>query len=96
MHIIDFHTHLLTKDMVNPTTQNFLEEVNPEFVNKIEEYANDPRLFTGHLRSQGVTYAVILPEYAPATSEPPLPQNPVYSRSHRNRSDRIWHDADHT
>ena len=68
MDIIDFHTHLLTKDMVNPTTLNFLEDVNPDFFYKIEEYGNNPNLFTEHLRSQGLTYAVILPEYAPATS----------------------------
>lgn len=68
MNIIDFHTHLLTRDMVNPTTLNFLEQVNPEFLAKIEEYEKDPNMFTEHLRSQGVTYAVILPEYAPATS----------------------------
>jgi len=68
MDIIDFHTHLLKKDMSNPTLLNFLEEINPEFYARIEEYANNPRLFTEYLKSQGVKYAVVLPEHAPATS----------------------------
>lgn len=68
MDIIDFHTHLLKKDMSNPSLLNFLEEINPEFYARIEEYANNPQLFTEYLKSQGVKYAVVLPEHAPATS----------------------------
>jgi len=66
--VIDFHTHLLKKELLNPTHLNYLEAANPEFYSKMEEFARDPALFTGYLRSQGVTYAVLLPEYAPATS----------------------------
>ncbi|MDB4443857.1 amidohydrolase family protein [bacterium] len=68
MNIIDFHTHLLKKEMITNTHLSFLEEVNPEFVRRIDEYADNPALFTAYLRSQGVTRAVLLPEYAPATS----------------------------
>ncbi len=68
MDIIDFHTHLLIKEMSNPTLLNFLEEINPEFYVRIEEYANNPQLFTEYLKSQGVKYAVVLAEHAPATS----------------------------
>jgi len=66
--IIDFHTHLLRKDMVNPTTLDFLEEVNPRFLAEIDAFAEDPSKFTDYLESQGISLAVVLPEYAPATS----------------------------
>ncbi|MBW1998330.1 MAG: amidohydrolase [Deltaproteobacteria bacterium] len=68
MKVIDFHTHLLKKDMLTPTHVRFLEETNPKFFERIDQYAADPGLFASYLRSQGVSCAVVLPEYAPATS----------------------------
>jgi predicted TIM-barrel fold metal-dependent hydrolase len=68
MEVIDFHTHLLKSEMANPTTLNFLESVNPAFFAEIEAFSKSPELFAGYLRSQGVQHAVVLPEYAPATS----------------------------
>jgi len=66
--VIDFHTHLLKKEMVNPTMIQFLESVNPGFCARIDEFGANPDLFTGYLKTQGVNHAVVLPEYAPATS----------------------------
>ncbi len=68
MEIIDFHTHYIRREIMNPTMLHFVEEVNPEFYAKIDDFGSDPELFTAYLRSQGVSYAVVLPEYAPATS----------------------------
>lgn len=68
MKVIDFHTHLLRSDQLNPTTHRFLEEVNPSFYARIQAFDRDPGLFVDYLKSQGVSYAVVLPEYAPATS----------------------------
>jgi len=68
MEIIDFHTHLVKRELVNPTMLNFLEIANPEFYTRIDDFARDSDLFISYLRSQGVGYAVVLPEYAPATS----------------------------
>lgn len=68
MEVIDFHTHFVRKEMLHPTWLNLLETLNPEFYAKIEDFSNNPELFTAHLKSQGVRYAVVLPEYAPATS----------------------------
>ncbi len=69
MEIIDFHTHFVKREMLNPTMLNFLEEVNPDFYAKIEDFSNDPELFAAYLRSQDIRHAVVLPEYAPATSQ---------------------------
>jgi len=66
--VIDFHTHFVRKDMLTPTWLNFLESINPEFYAKIDDYSNNPKLFIDYLKSQGVRYAVVLPEWAPATS----------------------------
>jgi len=68
MEIIDFHTHYVKKEFLNPTWLNFLESINPEFYAKIDDFSNHPELFTTYLKSQGVKYAVVLPECAPATS----------------------------
>ncbi|MFH1125346.1 MAG: amidohydrolase family protein [Pseudomonadota bacterium] len=68
MKIIDFHTHLLKRDRLHPTALNHVEKVNPGFFARMEEFAKDPEVFTAYLKSQGVTYAVVLPEYAPPTS----------------------------
>lgn len=54
--------------MLTPTWLNFLESINPEFYAKIDDYSNNPKLFIDYLKSQGVKYAVVLPEWAPATS----------------------------
>lgn len=68
MEVIDFHTHYVRKELLNPTWLNYLESINPEFYSRIDEYSRNPELFSAHLRSQGVRYAVVLPECAPATS----------------------------
>ena len=68
MEIIDFHTHFVRKCFLHPTWLNLLEELNPEFYSKIDEFSNNAELFTAYLKSQGVRYAVVLPEWAPATS----------------------------
>lgn len=68
MDIIDFHTHYVRKELLNPTWLNYLESINPEFFSRIDEYSINPELFSSYLRSQGVKYAVVLPECAPATS----------------------------
>jgi hypothetical protein len=68
MEVIDFHTHLLKKNLLNPTTLEFLQTVNPSFYEEIREYADDPNRFSTYLQTQGVSFAVVLPEYAPATS----------------------------
>lgn len=68
MEIIDFHTHYIKKEMLNPTWLNFLEAINPEFYAKADDFSNHPELFTAYLKTQGVKYAVVLPECAPATS----------------------------
>jgi predicted TIM-barrel fold metal-dependent hydrolase len=68
MEIIDFHIHYIRKEMLNPTWLNFLEEINPDFYAKADDFSNHPELLTSYLKSQGVRYAVVLPECAPATS----------------------------
>lgn len=68
MDVIDFHTHLLIKEMLTPTHLTFLEKTNPKFFSRIGEYAENPQIFSDYLKGQGVSYAVVLPEYAPATS----------------------------
>ena len=68
MDVIDFHTHLLIKEMLTPTHITFLESTNPRFFSRIGEYAENPQIFAEYLKGQGVAYAVVLPEYAPATS----------------------------
>ncbi|MBW2030033.1 MAG: amidohydrolase [Deltaproteobacteria bacterium] len=68
MQVIDFHTHLLKREMLTPSHRDFLKETNPRFFERIDEYAKRPEMFASYLRGQGVSYAVVLPEYAPATS----------------------------
>ena len=68
MDVIDFHTHLLIKEMLTPTHITFLEKTNPEFFSRIGEYAENPQMFADYLKGQGVSHAVVLAEYAPATS----------------------------
>lgn len=66
--IIDFHVHFVKKEYLNPTWLDYLKSVNPEFFEKIEECSSDSRFYVDYLKSQGVKYAVILPEVCPATS----------------------------
>ena len=61
--IIDFHTHLLIKEMLTPTHLVFLEKTNPAFFSRIGEYAESPQLTrytnqTGEasLRTKSLTY----------------------------------------
>jgi len=68
MDVIDFHTHFVRREMLNPTWLNFLESINPEFYAKIDDFSNHPELFVDYLKTEGVRYAVVLPEWAPATS----------------------------
>ncbi|OGP63028.1 MAG: metal-dependent hydrolase [Deltaproteobacteria bacterium RBG_13_47_9] len=68
MEVIDFHTHYVRKDVLNPTWLDFLESINPEFYARIDDFSSDPELFAAYLKSQGIKYAVVLSECAPATS----------------------------
>jgi predicted TIM-barrel fold metal-dependent hydrolase len=68
LEVIDFHTHYVRKELLNPTWLNYLESVNPEFYSKIDDFSSHPELFSAYLKSQGVRYAVVLAECAPATS----------------------------
>lgn len=68
MDVIDFHIHYIKKELLNPTWLNYLESINPDFFSKIDEFSQHPELLVAHLKSEGVRYAVILPECAPATS----------------------------
>ncbi|MBW1903283.1 MAG: amidohydrolase [Deltaproteobacteria bacterium] len=64
----DFHTHLLIKKMMNPTLLNFLSQINPGYYARMDEFSDNPGLFAEYLKSQGLKYAVVLSEVAPATS----------------------------
>ncbi len=68
MEIIDFHTHYVRKELLNSTWLSFLESINPEFFAKMDDFSKNPDLFITYLKTQGVRYAVVLPECAPATS----------------------------
>ena len=68
MEIIDFHTHYVKKELLNPTWLSFLESINPEFFAKMDDFSKNPDPFITYLKTQGVRYAVVLPECAPATS----------------------------
>jgi predicted TIM-barrel fold metal-dependent hydrolase len=68
MEVIDFHTHYVSRRWLNATWLNFLESINPEFYAEIDSYSSDVELFTSHLKAEGVKYAVVLPECAPATT----------------------------
>jgi len=68
MEIIDFHTHVFKREMLNPTLIEFLKTTNPDFYVNMDELSEKPLLTVNYLKSQGVKYAVVLPEYAPATS----------------------------
>ncbi len=68
MDVIDFHIHYVKKDLLNPTWLNYLESINPEFFSKMDEFSEHPELVVAHLKTEGVRYAVVLPECAPATS----------------------------
>jgi hypothetical protein len=43
MDIIDFHTHYVKREMLNPTWLNFLESINPEFYAKIDDFSDRPQ-----------------------------------------------------
>lgn len=68
MDVIDFHIHYVKKELLNPTWLNYLESINPEFFSKIDEFGQNPELLVAHLKLEGVKYAVVLAECAPATS----------------------------
>jgi predicted TIM-barrel fold metal-dependent hydrolase len=66
--VIDFHTHLLPPDLLNETVVEFLRRTNPGYYREMRSYSEDPGRFAAYLRSQGIAYAVVLPEFAPAVS----------------------------
>lgn len=68
MRIIDFHTHYVQKEMLNPTWRDYLAKINPEFFKQIDDYARHPDRYVAYLKSQDVDFAVVLSESAPATS----------------------------
>ncbi len=68
MDIIDFHTHYVRKEDINPIWLNYLESINPQFYARMDDFSKQPELFKGYLRAQGVKCAVVLPECAPATT----------------------------
>ena len=67
MEIIDFHTHLVLHHKLTPTLFEFYKATNPEYVARIEHFKN-PRATADFYKQQGVKYAVVLAEYAPATT----------------------------
>jgi len=66
--IIDFHIHLVRSDLLNPTTIELIRTVNPDFYHKMDDFGTDPLLTVSYLKSQGVQYAVMLPDDSPATA----------------------------
>ena len=68
MEFIDFHTHYVSKQLLNATWLNFLQSINPEVYAKIDSFSRHVEFFTTYLKAEGVKYAVVLPECAPATS----------------------------
>jgi len=67
MEVIDFHTHLVTAEDLNSTLIEFYKTTNPEMLTRIDNF-KDPRVTVEFLKKQGVKYAVVLAEYAPATT----------------------------
>jgi len=65
--IIDFHTHLVPARELNPHMTEFFKQANPKFLARAGEFENSHA--TAELfKSQGIKYAVVLAEEAPATS----------------------------
>ncbi len=67
MEVIDFHTHLVPVKKLNPRLTEFYESTNPEFLAKVGDFEN-PGIAVELFRSQGLKYAVVLAEEAPATT----------------------------
>ncbi|MFC1979267.1 amidohydrolase family protein [Chloroflexota bacterium] len=67
MEVIDFHTHLVPAKELNPHMTEFFKDANPEFLTRVEDF-EDPRISVELFKSQGVKYAIVLAEEAPATS----------------------------
>ena len=69
MEYFDFHTHIAaTQDMMTQTTLDFISRTNPAFFSKMDEFGSSPGKGVEFLKDQGVRYAVVLAEIAPATS----------------------------
>ncbi len=68
MEIIDFHIHLIRRELLNPTTIDLIKTTNPDFYHKMDDFGRDPMLTVDYLKSQGVEYAVMLPDDSPATA----------------------------
>ena len=67
MEIIDFHTHLVPYHKLTPKLTEFYSTINPEYFAKIKRI-KDTRVTVEFLKEQGVKYAAVLAEYAPATT----------------------------
>jgi len=67
MQVIDFHTHLVTPDVLTPALIEFYKTTNPELLARLDDF-RDSRVAVEFFREQGVKYAVVLAEYAPATT----------------------------
>jgi len=67
MQVIDFHTHLVTSEDLNPTLIQFYKATNPELFARMDDF-RDPQVTVEFLKNEGVKYAVVLAEYAPATT----------------------------
>jgi predicted TIM-barrel fold metal-dependent hydrolase len=69
MEYFDFHTHIAaTQDMMTQTTLDFIGRTNSEALSKMDEFGSNPDAGAKYLKNQGVRYAVVLAEIAPATS----------------------------
>ena len=67
MEIIDFHTHLVPANQLNPHMTEFFKETNPEFIVRVSDF-DDPKVTVELFKNQGIKYAVVLAEEAPATT----------------------------
>jgi len=68
MKIIDSHIHILKKEYYNKEAIKVFESLaNPDILDKLDELMA-PGSLANYLRSQGITYAVILAEHAPITT----------------------------
>ncbi len=68
MKIIDFHTHVILNQNLRPSLAQSLESNNPWYFARIENFKN-PQKTVEFYKQQGVKYAVVLAEHAPATSD---------------------------
>ncbi len=65
MEIIDFHTHLVYLERFYPVVRELFQAINPEMLARLDEL-RDPQAAVDYLKNEGIRYAVVLPECAPA------------------------------